>query len=321
MSDAPVWMLYGAPGYTGTLIAQHAVTHGHRPLLAGRNERDVAALGERLDLPRRVFALDDDEAIASALTGVDLVLNAGGPFLHTAAPLAEACIAAVVHYLDISNELQVFRAMYELDERARAAGVSVIPGVGFGVVATNFLAAHVNVLVGGAERLEVASRVFSARSGPGAAATMQANLPYGGWVRSDGELTAQELFTGIVTIDFPDGACEAMPVPTGDLEAGYRATGAPNVVAYAVSPPTAESAVGAVGARSFGWARATSSNGTTATALLETGDSYDFTPAASVRAVEATLQGNAIGAITPAQAFGDDFILSIDNTSRSVHLG
>jgi len=319
MSDAPVWMLYGATGYTGTLIAQHAVTQGHRPLLAGRNDHDVAELSERLDLPRRVFALDDDAAITSALSGVDLVLNAGGPFLHTATILAEACIVAGVHYLDISNELQVFLALYELDERARAAGVSVIPGVGFGVVATNFLAGHVSTLVGGAQRLDVASRVFSAHSGPGAAATMQANLPYGGWIRSDGVLTAHELFTGIATIYFPDGACEAMPVPTGDLEAGYRATGAPNVVAYAVSAPTTESAHGAVAARSFGWARATGSDGTTATALLETGDSYDFTPAASVRAVEATLQGSAIGAITPAQAFGDDFILSIEDTSRSVH--
>jgi hypothetical protein len=150
---------------------------------------------------------------------------------------------------------------------------------------------------------------------------MQANLPYGGWIRSDGELTAHELFTGIATIEFPDGACEAMPVPTGDLEAGYRATGAPNVVAYAVSAPTAESAHGSVAARSFGWARATSSSGAIATALLETGDSYDFTPAASVRAVEATLQGDVVGAITPAQAFGDDFILTIEDTSRSVHLG
>jgi hypothetical protein len=35
-SQAGTWMLYGAAGYTGTLIAQHACERGHRPALAGR---------------------------------------------------------------------------------------------------------------------------------------------------------------------------------------------------------------------------------------------------------------------------------------------
>ncbi len=56
-----------------------------------------------------------------ALSDVDLVLNAAGPFLHTASPLAQACLSAGVHYLDISNELQVFRALYDLDEAGPAS--------------------------------------------------------------------------------------------------------------------------------------------------------------------------------------------------------
>jgi short subunit dehydrogenase-like uncharacterized protein len=315
MSDERSWMLYGATGYTGRLIARHALARGHRPVLAGRNGSEIAALAGQLGLPYRVFAVEEPTAMVSELMGVGLVLNAGGPFLHTAAPLANACIAAGVHYLDISNELQVFSALYAMDERAMGAGVSIVPGVGFGVVATNFLAAHVSELVGGAKHLEVASRVFSAQPGPGAAATMQENLPFGGWVRRDGELVAQELFTGIVTIEFPDGLCEAMPVPTGDLEASFRFTGAQNIVAYAAGPPSAEKVIGEVLFRSFGWARATGSNGSTAMALLETGDSYDFTPAASVRSVEETLAGSKGGALTPAAAFGADFVLSIGDTS------
>jgi len=317
MSDGPSWMLYGATGYTGRLIATQAVARGHRPILAGRNGSEVAALADQLGPPYRVFALDDPTSLVSALRGVRLVLNAGGPFLHTAAPLAQACIAAGVHYLDISNELQVFSALYAMDERATQAGVSVVPGVGFGVIATNLIAAHVSALVGGAQRLEVASRVFSAQPGPGAGATMQANLPFGGWIRRDAILVPQELFTGVVTIDFPDGPCEAMPVPTGDLEAGYRATQAPNVVSYAASPPATDKLLGPALSRSFGWARATGTDGSTATALLETGDSYSFTPAASVRAVEETLASSRSGALTPADAFGADFVLRIDDTSRS----
>ncbi len=315
-------MLYGATGYTGTLIVQRGLECGHRPVLAGRSAPAVSGLGERLSLPYRVLSLDDPAALEGALADVDLVLNAAGPFLHTAAPLAQACLDAGVHYLDMSNELQVFLALYDLDEKAKEAGVSVVPGVGFGVVATNCLARYVSEAVRGAEHLEVASRVASAQPGPGAAATMQENLPYGGWIRQGGELTPKEFFTGVTTIGFPDGPCEAMPVPTGDLEAAFRATGAPNVVAYAVSPPVLGVDASPNGdsvpsaSRSFGWARATGRDGSTAEAWLETGDSYAFTSAASLRAVEETLKGIAPGALSPAAAFGADFAFTIQDTAR-----
>ena len=322
MSRANIWMLYGATGYTGALIAQRGLECGHRPVLAGRSAPAVSALAERLGLPHRVLKLDDPAALEGALADVDLVLNAAGPFLHTAAPLAQACLDAGVHYLDISNELQVFRALYVLDQPAKPAGVSIIPGVGFGVIATNCLARYVSEAVGGAEHLEVASRVASAQPGPGAAATMQENLPYGGWIRQGGELTPKEFFTGVTTIGFPDGPCEAMPVPTGDLEAAFHATGAPNVVAYAVSPPVLDVDATHDGdsvpsaSRSFGWARATGRDGSMAEAWLETGDSYAFTPAASIRAVEETLKGIAPGALSPGAAFGADFAFTIQDTTR-----
>ncbi len=320
MSGTPTWMLYGATGYTGTLIAQRGLECGHHPVLAGRNAPAVTALAERLGLPYRGLSLDDPTALQAGLAGVDLVVNAAGPFLHTAVPLAGACLKAGVHYLDISNELQVFRALYDLDQQANQAGVSIIPGVGFGVVATNCLARHVSERVSGAEHLEVASRVASAQPGPGAAATMQENLPHGGWIRQAGQLAPKEFFTGVTTIDFPDGPCEAMPVPTGDLEAAFHTTSAPNVVAYAVSPPVLDSPDGEAlvpsAYRSFGWARATGHDGTKAEAWLETGDSYAFTPAAAIRAVEETLGGSRRGALSPAAAFGTDFAFTIQDTTR-----
>jgi short subunit dehydrogenase-like uncharacterized protein len=316
------WMLYGAAGYTGSLIAARAVECGHRPVLAGRSALAVNAVAERLGLQHRVLDLEDPVASEAALGDVDLVLNAAGPFLHTAAPLARACLRAGIHYLDISNELQVFRALYDLDEEAKRVGVSIIPGVGFGVVATNCLARYVSELVGGAHQLDVASRVATAQPGPGAAATMQENLPYGGWIRHGGQLVPKEFFTGVTTIGFPDGPCEAMPVPTGDLEAGFHATGAPDVVAYAVSPPARDVSGSddeddlSSTRESFGWARAVSSDGATAEAWLQTGDSYIFTAAASIRAVEETIARSPLGALNPAVAFGADFAFSVQDTRR-----
>jgi short subunit dehydrogenase-like uncharacterized protein len=322
MSGRGAWMLYGAAGYTGTLIARQAKELGHQPLLAGRNAPAVIALAEQLDLPYRILTLNDPATPQAALTDVDLVFNAAGPFLHTAAPLAEACLNAKVHYLDISNELQVFRALYDLDERAQQADVTIIPGVGFGVIVTNCLARYVNEAVGGAEHLEVATRIASAQPGPGAAATMTENLPYGGWIRQAGQLVPFDFFSGVTTIDFPDGACEAMPVPTGDLEAAFRATNAPNVTAYAASPPALDlptSEIDPAGPqtfRSFGWARATSTGGASAQAWMQTGESYLFTVAASIRAVEETLKGTLRGALSPATAFGPDFPLTFQDTTR-----
>jgi short subunit dehydrogenase-like uncharacterized protein len=322
MSGARSWMLYGASGYTGTLIAQHASENGHRPVLAGRSAPAVQALADKLDLPYRVVTLDDSAALHEALNDIDLVFNAAGPFLHTATPLADACLATGAHYVDVSNELQVFRSLYDLDRSAREAHVAIIPGVGFGVVATNCLARYVSDAVGGAEYLEVATKAASGQQGPGVSATRQENLPYGGWIRQASQLHPYELGSGITTISFPDGPCQIMPIPTGDLEAAFQTTGAPNVVSYMAlvdpaDPQGPDEAAGHPTYRSFGWARATGSDGTTAEAWLQTGDSYTFTPAASVRAVEELLAAASLsGALSPAAAFGANFAFTVKDTTR-----
>jgi short subunit dehydrogenase-like uncharacterized protein len=318
------WMLYGAAGYTGTLVAQHAYDRGHRPLLAGRSAPALATLADSLQLPYRVFGLDDPSAVIAGLADVDLVLNVAGPFLHTAAALAHACLIAGVHYIDISNELQVFRTLYDLHHRAEHADVTVVPGVGFGVVATNCLARHVSDAVGGAQHLAVATRAATLEAGPGVAATRLENLPFGGWDRQDGQLRPLPLGTGTITIEFPDGPGRIMPLPTGDLEAAFRATGAPDIIAYSAIPDPAVTQGGGPGAgragpkayRSFGWARASSAAGVVAEAWLETGESYAFTAASSIRAVEETLARAGRGALSPAQAFGADFVLTIQDTAR-----
>ena len=74
MSGARSWMLYGAAGHTGALIAQHAYERGHRPVLAGRNGPTTTGLAESLNLPHRTLSLDDPAAVQAALADIDLVL-------------------------------------------------------------------------------------------------------------------------------------------------------------------------------------------------------------------------------------------------------
>lgn len=64
------FLLYGANGYTGRLIAREAVERGLRPLLAGRNAEAVGILATELDLPHAAFALDDRSALDAALVDV-----------------------------------------------------------------------------------------------------------------------------------------------------------------------------------------------------------------------------------------------------------
>src|SRR5262249_28070432 len=77
------YLLYGANGYTGALIARLAVERGHRPLLAGRNAAAVASLAAELGLEHRVFGLDDPATLDAGLSGARTVLHCAGPFAHT----------------------------------------------------------------------------------------------------------------------------------------------------------------------------------------------------------------------------------------------
>ena len=126
------WMIYGANGYSGELIASEAVASGLRPVLAGRRADRILALANELGLAHRVFAAD-----APRLDGMGLVLNCAGPFSATARPMMEAAIAARAHYLDITGEIAVFELARSLDAPARAAGIVLCPGVGFDVIATD----------------------------------------------------------------------------------------------------------------------------------------------------------------------------------------
>ena len=81
------WMIYGANGYTGRLIIDKAVKQGFKPVLAGRNGREIRALARQYSLSFRVFTCDRDSI---DLKDIDLVLHCGGPFINTFYPMLQA---------------------------------------------------------------------------------------------------------------------------------------------------------------------------------------------------------------------------------------
>jgi short subunit dehydrogenase-like uncharacterized protein len=72
-----------------------------------------------------------------------VLMNAAGPFATTSAPLIDACIATGTHYLDITGEAGSIEATVQWHDAAVRRGVMLMPGVGFEVVASDCLAAHV----------------------------------------------------------------------------------------------------------------------------------------------------------------------------------
>ena len=242
------WLLYGANGYTGKLIAQEAQRRGMSPVLAGRGAA-VAALAQELRLPHRLFDLEDVAAVRAGLAGIDLLLHCAGPFSATSAPMLEACLDARAHYLDITGEIDVFAHCHAQDARAKQRGIVVLPGAGFDVVPTDCLAAQLAREMPDAISLVLA---FEAGGGPspGTAKTSVEGLGNGGRARIDGKLERVPLAWKTRTFERastgPAQAGEAgierhsaMTIPWGDVYTAFVSTGIPNIEVYmAVSPKT-----------------------------------------------------------------------------------
>jgi len=114
-------MIYGATGYTGRMVAEHATRAGTPVVLGGRSEKPLADLAAKLGVEYRVFALDDDALIDRSLTDVAVMVNAAGPFLRTAKPMMEASIRNGVHYIDTAAELDSYRLAEQLGSCRRDA--------------------------------------------------------------------------------------------------------------------------------------------------------------------------------------------------------
>ena len=117
------WMIYGANGYTGRLIAEEAARRGLRPILAGRNASAIEPLAKKLKLPVRAFALDNPAAVRAGLKDIGLVLHCAGPFSATSAPMVAACLDVGARTTSTSPERSTSSppAMRSMPWRASAA--------------------------------------------------------------------------------------------------------------------------------------------------------------------------------------------------------
>ena len=225
------WMIYGANGYTGELIAREAARKGLKPILAGRNETAIPELAGQLGLECRVFGIGESGAMARHLDDVDLVLHCAGPFSATSRPMIEACLLSKTHYLDITGEISVFEHAHAQDTRAKQAGIVICPGVGFDVIPTDCIAAALKDAMPDATHIALG---FDSRSGfsPGTAKTSVEGLAEGGRIRSAGQIIPVPLAYRTRLLDFGAGNKHAVTIPWGDVSTAFYTTQIPNIEVY-----------------------------------------------------------------------------------------
>jgi len=328
------FLIYGATGYTGQLVAREAIRRGLTPIVAGRNAAKVAQLAKELGVEGRTFDLSDSEATGAGLLGVELVLNAAGPFAVTAEPLLASALEMGVHYLDTAAELGAFLHSESADAAAKKAGVMVMSGTGWDVVPSDTLAARTAARVADPVSLTLALKVFVGTPGErvpllfsqGSITSAAGFAQYTGSVRADGVMT-KRADAAVTSIDFGYGPEDVSPAPMGDLVTGWKSTGIPNIDVYlagGIPAPTAtdgqpapdgpDAEDRAIG-RARVYAKVVGRDGSIAEGIVDTPTGYGFTQIAAVEIVARILDGEfSVGFQTPASAFGSSLLTSIGDS-------
>jgi short subunit dehydrogenase-like uncharacterized protein len=341
-------LLYGAYGYTGRLAAELAAAKKFDVVLAGRNKDALAGLGNRLRLPIRVVGLNDATQLSEALKDIACVVHMAGPFAATSAPMLNACLSTQTNYVDITGEIEVFEAMWSRQDEIRRAEITVVPGAGFDVVPSDCLAGYVTSKLERPVSLVIALRGLESAS-QGTLRTAIRQVSKRVLCRRAGAIVALD-DRSPRWIDFGFGDEPCVPVSWGDVATAFHSTGVGNITVYLqrtkllrsadifgkLFGPLLRSEIGQKGLaaivrslpegptepersrhRSLIWAEAVDDQGRSSKASLSTPNAYDFAANSALEIASRISSLPApLGLVTPFQAFGADFVLSLPGCSR-----
>ena len=342
------FLLYGANGYTGKLIAKLSATYHLQPILAGRTAANIKPLADELQLPYRIVDLDDAEQLEKVLSEVKLVLHAAGPYVFTARQMIEACLKTGVHYIDINGDIAVFEMLKKFDALAKEKNIMVMPGVGFDVVPTDCLALHLKNKMPDATHLKLAFASIGGGLSHGTAITMAGKIGEGGAVRENGRIERKPLGQKGLSVSFGEKKLFVMTIPWGDISTAYTTTGIPNIETYTgmtpkvyrilklqwafnwllrtdfvrniirkkiKSKPAGPSDEQRKKSSSLVWGEARNSAGKTMNATISCLDGYTLTAHSSLLISKKILEGNfKTGYQTPAGCYGENLIMELPDS-------
>jgi short subunit dehydrogenase-like uncharacterized protein len=343
------FLIYGANGYTGRLIVDRALELGFKPIIAGRNAKDITALAEEKELEFRIFSLDDSNEIKKQLNGIALVIHCAGPFVHTAKNMAKACIHRSVHYLDITGEIAVFEMLQTLDTEAKVAGVMLLPGTGFDVVPSDCLAAMLKEKMPEANKLEMAFTGLGVGVSHGTAATAVENLGKANLIRENGIIKEVPMGKLFKWVEFGPVKHHCISIPWGDVSTAFVSTGIPNITVYMGMPasmrkwmllgnwikpilrsnfvkkrlrkrldkmPAGPNTEQRKNGKSYFWGEASDASGNKVSLRLQTSEGYTLTAISAVHIATKVLNGNLkTGFQTPSGAYGSGLVLEVEGSS------
>jgi len=222
MAGAPI-VVYGASGYTGALVARELRRRGLDFTLAGRSAEKLARVADALDgdpPPTRAVGLDDAAGLRDLLQDAVVVIDCAGPFLRWGEPVVRAAVETRTHYLDTTGEQAYIRLVHErFDEAARAAGVAVVPAMGFDYVPGDLIAHEV---AQGLEPLRELVLAYAAENVQPTRGTLRTTLGMAaesGVVYEEGDWQPAPLRPARARFRFPDpvGVQPVMGYPSGEV--------------------------------------------------------------------------------------------------------
>lgn len=346
------FLLYGANGYTGELIARYAQQYNLKPILAGRRKEMIEPLANKLSLPFRIVDLNDQAALQNALKEVKVVIHAAGPFQYTAKQMIEACLQTGTHYLDINGDIAVFEMIKRYDAQAKKAEIMLLPGAGFDVVPTDCIALQLKNMLPDSVSLQLAFATLGGGISHGTATTIAGKLGEGGALRKDGRIIRKPIGQKGMWVDFGRKKLFVMSIPWGDISTAHFTTGIPDIETFTgISPgtfrilkgqslfnwllrtnfmrsfikkkinerPAGPSDEQRSKAISLVWGKATNANGETAIARLTGPEGYTLTTHSALIITQKVLNGNFIsGYQTPASAYGENLVMEIPDVIREI---
>jgi short subunit dehydrogenase-like uncharacterized protein len=226
----------------------------------------------------------------------------------------------------------------------------LMPGVGFDVVPTDCLAAHLKRRLPTATRLRLGFQISGGVS-RGTARTMAENAGAGGAVRKRGKIEKVPACWKTRRIDFGRGPTMAMTIPWGDVSTAWHTTGIPDIEVYMAAPvsvriftllsrglgwilssrfarrlmdrkivagPAGPSDEQRQSGTSHVWGEAMDDRGVRVVSRLRGPEGYTLTALTSLAVMERVMAGEArAGFQTPAGMYGADFILGVPGVERA----
>ncbi|WP_375580856.1 saccharopine dehydrogenase NADP-binding domain-containing protein [Marivirga tractuosa] len=342
-------LIYGANGYTGKLITQEAKDNEIRIEIAGRNEEAIKSISKETGFPYHIIELSETVKLETLLKEFDTVIHCAGPFSETAIPMVEACINSKTNYLDITGEIWVFEDIMKYDEQAKKAGIALLPGVGFDVVPTDCLAAYLKEKMPNGNALELAFVGSKTGMSRGTAVTMAKNIAKGGFIRKNGEIKNVPLAYEVKEFKFSHRHQWCMTIPWGDLMTSFHQTQIPNIKVFSgasikmikkikkfrrlkfllsigwiqklvrrkiensVTGPSEENLKSG---KTFVLGKISDKEENSYSAELILPEAYFLTAKTALSSALKLEEKSLKGYLTPAQAFGKDFIMEFENVER-----